>query len=258
MKIKRVFVVYLTSKHKKEKKILKEVLSTLEEYSISYTTFPREFCYKHNYKKYDLVIVVGGDGTFLKTSHYAESTPMLGVNSHPERKEGYLMQTTSHNFKRKFKKLMKNGFKIKKVTRLEAKINNKKLPLALNDLFIGHSKPYVVSRFDLKVRGRVEHQKCSGMIISTGIGSNAWATSAGGISLSKYSKKYEYVIREPYQGRLHKHTFLKGVMKPNEKLIIKMLREDSIIAVDSTDEFKLKKNDKIIVKVGKPLNYVII
>ena len=33
--------------------------------------------------QHDLVVTVGGDGTFLETSHHVRDTPMLGVNSSP-------------------------------------------------------------------------------------------------------------------------------------------------------------------------------
>ncbi len=32
---------------------------------------------------YDLVVTLGGDGTFLEVSHYVKDTPILGVNSDP-------------------------------------------------------------------------------------------------------------------------------------------------------------------------------
>src|SRR5262245_64851200 len=38
--------------------------------------------------RYDLVVTVGGDGTFFAASHYVRSTPIFAVNSDPENSLG--------------------------------------------------------------------------------------------------------------------------------------------------------------------------
>ena len=51
----------------------------------------------------DLVISVGGDGTFLEASHYiSDNTPILGVNSDPLRSVGFFCSCTKENFEELF------------------------------------------------------------------------------------------------------------------------------------------------------------
>ena len=175
------------------------------------------------------------------------------------KKEGFFMHSTRMNFEKKIKKLIK-GFKTKKLTRLEVAINGKKhnYPV-LNDIFFGHRISYKLSRFDLTVKGKKEHQKCSGLIASTPAGSYAWAVSAGGKKMPLTSQKWQYLVREQYELRLHKHKLKKGFLNKNDKIKINVLRDTYVLALDSLEEIKLKKGDVITISMSKkPLNYVVI
>lgn len=259
MMFNKILVVYLKPKHNEEKNTLKTVFNRLNKSEVTYYAVPRQKIreIKNINKKYELVIAVGGDGTFLKASQHITSLPILGVNSDVSRKEGCLMQCKKDDFEKKFGKLIKDDFKIMKINRLNTKIGKRELPSALNEVFISHKSPYKISKFDFYIGKKYEYQKCSGIIISTAIGSKGWATSAKGRVIPIKSRDYQYVIREPYQGRLHQHKFIKGIIRPNENATIKILKNDYILAIDSIREFKLKKGDIITIGVSKtPLNYI--
>ena len=67
-----------------------DIYKILEELQIPYKTIKRETL-NTEVKKYkaDLIITVGGDGTILAVSDYAEKTPVLGVNSMPKSSRGF-------------------------------------------------------------------------------------------------------------------------------------------------------------------------
>ena len=138
MKIKNILVVYTKPKNVMEKQTLQVVETTLKKYNINYTISKRERLNEKLFQNKELVIAVGGDGTFLRASHFIfDKTPILGVNSDPKCKEGFFMVATRKDFNRKFSKIANNEFKIKKLNRLEAYLNNKKIPeLALNEFYI--------------------------------------------------------------------------------------------------------------------------
>src|SRR3989344_3282813 len=48
--------------------------------------------------KFDLVITVGGDGTFLDASHFIKDVPIIGVNSDPKRSVGRYCIANAENF----------------------------------------------------------------------------------------------------------------------------------------------------------------
>ena len=78
------------------------------------------------------------------------------------------MQTNISTFEKKFKEIIKN-INIIDIDRLETKIIRKnrqiKLPLALNEVFIGHKLPYKMSRYRIMLKQKEEFQKSSGIII---------------------------------------------------------------------------------------------
>ncbi|MBT4540492.1 hypothetical protein HOC35_03180 [Candidatus Woesearchaeota archaeon] len=256
---KKIYVVYYKPSDKEEELSLKKVLTTLDKFNVKYRAIERKFCYKGEFRGAKLIIVVGGDGTFLRVSHYVKNAPLLGVNSHCMKKEGFFMHCTRMDFEKKIKKVLKS-FKTKKLLRLDISINGKSHNYpALNDVFFGHPNAYKLSRFDLTIKGKKEHQKCSGLITSTPAGSYAWAVSAGGKTLPLTSTKWQYLVREQYEWRLHKHKLSKGLLNKNDKIKIKVLRNNYVLAIDSLEEIKLKQGDIVTIKPSKRfLNYVVI
>ncbi len=253
--INKALIVYYKPKNRVEHNTLHLVFSVLRKNNVQHKSVERKLFYSCP-ENTDLIIVVGGDGTFLRASHVVDKTPMLGVNSYSDKKEGYLMQCTSKDFAQKFVKLMKR-VSILKLLRLDVFINGKKLYPALNDVFVGHRLPYKLSRFDLTVNGKKEHQKCSGLIASTPAGSTAWTIGANGKVLPLASASWQYVVREQYQGRLHKHKLSKGILGKLSVLKINILNPNYILSIDSLNEFKLKQGDTVIIKPSaRYLNYV--
>ena len=58
---------------------------------------------------FELVIVVGGDGTTLKVSHFLKDNSYLfSINSSPKTTEGILTRATILDFKKKFLKIIEN------------------------------------------------------------------------------------------------------------------------------------------------------
>lgn len=257
IKLKKVYVIYLKPHSKEEEETLALVYKILNKNKISYVSFERKLFNETISKDVDLIIVVGGDGTFLRTSHYVDKAPMLGVNSNSKTKEGFFMQCDQQNFEKKFNNLLKENFKILHLLRLEAKINGTLLYPILNDIFIGHQLPYKISKFEFFLNKTKEFQKCSGLIISTPAGSSGWAVSAGGKKLNLSSENWEYVIREQYEGKLHKHKLSRNILKENDVIKVKILHPNFILSIDSINDFKLKQGDIITVKVSdKTLKYI--
>ncbi|MEK6868922.1 MAG: NAD(+)/NADH kinase [Nanoarchaeota archaeon] len=261
MKLKNIFVVYTKPKNVMEKQTLQVVETTLKKYNINYTISKRERLNEKLFQNKELVIAVGGDGTFLRASHFIfDNTIILGVNSDPKCKEGFFMAAARRDFNRKFSKIINNKFKIKKLNRLEAYINNKKIPeLALNEFYISSQKEYHTARYYITIMGKKERQKSSGIIISTAAGSYAWMKSAGGKQLPLNSNKFEYMVREPYCGRISaKCGLVNGILDKDEKIIVEFELGDGILIADSLSvEHIFKSKDKVTIKMSnKPLHSV--
>jgi len=261
MKLKNILVVYTSPTNITQKSTLNIVKKILKKYKIKFDFVIREKLNKKLFHNKDLVIAVGGDGTYLNSSHFIlDKTLLFGVNSDPPYKEGFFMGATKNDFEAKLKMILKGNFKIKKLHRLEADISRKKIQeLALNEFYIACEKSYYTARYYLTVRGARERQKSSGILVSTAAGSYAWIKSAGGNTLQLGSDRFQYLVREPYCGRTAaKCSLVNGILEKNEKLIIEFEIGRGVIIADSTEkEHKFDAGKKVTIEVSKKPLYVI-
>lgn len=261
MKLKNMLVVYAKPETKENTLTINKVKTILEKLKIKNIFIEKSKLKKTYFKNKDLIITIGGDGTFLRTSHFILDDKLIfGVNSDVTMKEGFFLKANRKDFEIKINKIIKNKFKIKKLARLEASINNKKIPdLALNEFYIGSDKEYIASRYYIIINGKKERQKSSGVLIATPAGSYAWIKSCGGKKLKLTAKKFEYVVREPYKGILSgKYKLKRGILKKNKKITIISDMEKGLLIVDSLGkEYFFNKKDKITINLSnKDLNVV--
>ncbi|MBI3036273.1 NAD(+)/NADH kinase [Candidatus Woesearchaeota archaeon] len=257
-KVKKALVVYYARNYG----TLNVVKKALQKNKIaaSYIKRESESAIKKAALKADCAVVVGGDGTLLRASHLIESTPVLHVSSNLSINEAFFARATTKDISRKIKLLTKGKYKLLPLLRLEAEINGKKLPFkALNEVYAGSKEPYHTARYKLIIGNKTEEQKSSGILISTPAGSYAWARSAGGRTLSLTAKKMQFVVREPYVGRLTKPKMTKGVLSSSQSItVISNIweRHKGIVVVDSYKKnFGFNNGDKLLVKAAKqPLN----
>ncbi|MFO1518530.1 MAG: hypothetical protein U1F57_02505 [bacterium] len=199
---------------------LTRVLEVLKNHGIPHHVTPRGGL--KNVKGYDLLITVGGDGTFLDTSHYALPHQMLlGVNSHPLKSHGAFCATDRRGFEKIFQDLLRGKAPLLPLNRLQVCINGRPLPvLALNDALFANVSPAGTSRHVLKVGGKSEEQKSSGIWISTAAGSTAAIRSAGGKPMRKKSKDLQFWVREPFVKNGEPYRLIRGKIPPGKTLKI--------------------------------------
>ncbi|MBI2650190.1 NAD(+)/NADH kinase [Candidatus Woesearchaeota archaeon] len=260
MNPKNILVVYTSPTNKEQKSTLELVKKTLVKCKISHKLRNRGKLNKNQFRNTGLVIAVGGDGTFLRAAHFVENQLLFGVNSDAKNKEGFFMKSDRKNFEEKFKKIINNKFKIKKLPRLEAYINNKKIEtLALNEFFIGARKSYHAAKYTIRINHRKERQKSSGILVTTPSGSNAWAKSCCSRTLPLESKSYQFVVREPYEGKVFKNYRLKyGILNKNQRIRIFSEMLDGLLIADSVSkEYNFKNGSKATIRLSnKPLNAI--
>jgi len=245
--IKNVLVVYYVHNYK----TLQLVEKCLKANKISYLASRRVHLTTQMCKNRDLVISVGGDGTFLRASHHIGATPVLSVSSDVRYNEAFYSRATQKDFTKKFMRLLKGKFKITKLPRLQAKLNGKRLPyLALNEVFVGSKHPYHTSRYWITIRGKKEFHKNSGILITTRSGSSGWAKSASRKPLKISKTGFGYVVREPYIGRLTKSKLLGGALSQKDVVkITSSLHAGIIVIYDENYKFELGKASML--KEGK-------
>ncbi len=238
------------------------VKNALRKAGINHKCIKRDHLAEANFRKADLIITVGGDGTFLRASQYITDQPVLVVASNLKKNEGFYARASKSDFEKKIKRILRDDFKIIRLNRLESVIVSRgkieKPSFAVNEVFIGSKRPYITSRYFLKIGKKQEFQKSSGVIIATAAGSNAWVKSSGGKPLPIDSGKIQYVVRDPYFGRLTKPRLKQGILTEGASAVIKSMSWDGIVVIDSHfKEYKFNEGSTITIKnSSKPLKFI--
>jgi NAD+ kinase len=126
----------------------------------------------------DIVIVVGGDGTILRTVQQMQpQVPLIGINWG---EVGFLADLEPSEAL-KFITTLPKGFSIEERMRISFSREGVHLGDALNEALIVTARPAKMLRFSIVVDGVVAEQfRSDGLLISTPTGSTAYAMSAGG------------------------------------------------------------------------------
>ena len=117
MEIKNILAVYAKPLNREQKSAFNLVKRVLNKASVRYTLLERPLLNPNAFKGKNLIIAIGGDGTFLRASHFIkDNTPLLGVNSDTKSKEGFYMACNRFDFEKKFNEIRKGKFKIRKLS----------------------------------------------------------------------------------------------------------------------------------------------
>jgi NAD+ kinase len=201
----------------------------------------------------DLMIAVGGDGTFLDASHSLDSIPLLGVNSSSSSSFGHFCLATEKTIKQILDQIESDALKPRKILRLELSLNDSVLPeLVLNEVLVAHGNPAATSRYFIDVRGEREEQRGSGIWIGTAAGSTGSLRSAGGTVLPITDHRFQFVVREACMRPQEKWNFSKGILTRSEEMIVTSQMRTGVLYVDGQhidyqfglgDELRVRASD---------------
>ncbi|QQR79960.1 MAG: NAD(+)/NADH kinase [Deltaproteobacteria bacterium] len=283
-KINRILIVYkkssyqvhaLSKKNSRYLKLLKEKnivirrsktsheihLETIESVKASLHKLKIPFDIRLRYnlstiKGYDLVITIGGDGTFLETSHYLNEGYLMGINSVPDESIGYYCKATAETFLEKLFQFIEGKARIQPLHRLNFTIqglDKEKVTgfLALNDILFANKNPAGTTRYLLKVGHTTEEQKSSGVWIAPAAGSTAAIHSAGGKVLPIASTKFQYFVREPYEPR-GKYKLKNGILTPGSHIEIMSTMDNARLYVDGPHiSYKILRGSRVVIQASQ-------
>ena len=211
-------------------------------------------------KHVELVIVFGGDGTFLSVSKQVNeyNIPILGINSGGL---GFLTEFTLDELYPIMKKIIEDDFEIEERGMLSATVYKKGKKFGsytvLNDLVINNGK---VSRIiDLAIYAEGNHIttfKADGIIFSTPTGSTAYSLSAGGPIAHP---TLPVTLITPICPHILTNRPL--VVSNEREITVKVLTVGSsyltldgqeTVKVELNDEIKLKKSDSTVKLIKSP------
>ncbi len=216
---------------------LKEVQHVLNKYRMRYRVSHRKMHIP--YDAYDLVITVGGDGTFLQAARQLSGQKILGVNSDPKRSIGKFCVAHAKNFERIFSLILSGQTKTKRLARFALTTRKqKKQFFVLNDILVCDANPAAMSRYVLTIGKESEEQRSSGLWVSTASGSTGAIHSSGGQILKDTSSNIQYRPRELYHQRLHPCRFTGDILSLKKPLMIRSMMRSGVIYVDGA-HFKI-------------------
>lgn len=150
-----------------------------------------------DFQQYDLVLVLGGDGTILKVAHVMAGTevPLLGINFG---KVGFLCSIEAYDWPMALQKIKQSQYLLNKCFLIEARLIRNDLisylGTALNDVVIMSQVRHPIKLMCSIDNNAYESYRGDGIICATPAGSTAYSYSAGGPLLAS---KLEALVITP-------------------------------------------------------------
>lgn len=195
----------------------------------------------------EATICIGGDGTILYNSHKERlEGPILGIGGD----NSYICQLHKDDWKGGLLPMLSSKKTVDVLT-LECSLGSKRY-IALNDIVV-HATNYRVAELEVSYKTQDREQETrfegDGMIISTALGSAAYAFSAGGEKLAPTERKLSLVPICPYR-----RAFSPAVL-PEDAVISVKAGSDCAFISDGIFVRRLRKGEEAVAKKGPGLKF---
>ena len=207
----------------------------------------KDFIYDENNP--ELVISVGGDGTFLRAiQKYFYLNPLFANINFGNL--GYLCEYRENELDNFISDISLNKHDEKEITLLEASFGGKRF-YALNEFRVESSKGDTLV-FDVFINDTyLETLKADGCLISTSIGSSAMARSLGGAIVDNEIEMIQFVEKAPIQNRTYESIRSPFVLEKSKVIKIENIKNSAFcIYYDSKSEYVKDYHGDIIVKLS--------
>ena len=208
----------------------------------------------------DVVVVLGGDGTFLRAARAVMEdvdVPILGINVG---KVGFLSRVEAGDMERVLGQLAQGRYALEPRMALEARF----LPggredgalrhAALNDVVVARGSLARVCRLETSIdESHLATFVADGLVVSSPTGSTGYSFSAGGPILDPKAKN---LILTPIAGYL---TAIRSVVVgPSVVVRCRVLEaHEALVSVDGREDFPLAVGDVVEVRaLGRPIRFV--
>lgn len=179
----------------------------------------------------DLVVTLGGDGTFLAGARLAAplGIPVLGVNLG---RLGFLTELESEELESGLQRLIDGAYRIEERTMLQVTLlregRNTVKAIGLNEVVVDHAGESRILRLEIDVGGQaVGVIDADGAIVATASGSTAYALASGGPILEPSLEDLLLVPLSPFA-----LTVRPIVFAPHQDITIKVVRGPAEMRVD--------------------------
>ena len=247
--VSEVIQSFLTSKFSKDSKffIEKKLLSEIK-YNNKLDIIPFNKS-KDLYSEIDLMVSIGGDGTFLRTIEYVRdlAIPVMGINTG---NLGFLATIKKENLDQAIDKIYNRKFKIEnrsliKVNSDEIGLPKSFFPYALNEVSVVRKDTTSMINIKTSLDGsNLNTYWADGLIVSTPTGSTGYSLSCGGPVISPSSGSLVLTPISP-----HNLNARPLVISDQTKIELSVSgrEENHLLSIDSKI-FTVKNNTKISIE----------
>lgn len=209
--------------------------------------------------KVDLIAVLGGDGTMLRTARYVahHRVPIVGINMGTF---GYLTEVNLNETHAALELILQGDFLTEKRMMLDVKISRGKKILGsgivLNDVIINRGNLSRIVELETSVDGQyLTTYKSDGLIISTPTGSTAYSLSAGGPIVFPGR---DLIIINP----ICPHTLTNRpiIFPENSEVRITLWSKESgaTVTLDGQQSYRISSGDVMTVKKSKHVTRLVL
>lgn len=194
-----------------------------------------------------LLLVLGEDKDVLKALHHVKSRDMLVLGVSKTENNSFLMETTLERLDEALRAFLRKEYSVEYSSRLKAIVDGAETPYALNELAIFPRKSATIVEYSLYVNDEfVWRDIGDGLIVSTPIGSTAYALSTGGPIIHPYARVISIV---PVNSL---NLTRRPLVAPLESVIeIRDMISNSTCEVIVDGGYRMKAGDRILVKRGE-------
>ncbi|AZR73516.1 NAD(+) kinase [Anoxybacter fermentans] len=200
----------------------------------------------------DLIIVFGGDGTYLNTARSVagKGIPILGVNLG---RLGFLTEIEIHELNWALEQLSLGNYDIAERIMVQAEIlrQGKRVhsAIGLNDVIITNTGLARMVELETYINEEfINSYPADGLIVATPTGSTAYSLSAGGPIVNPFSKS---LIITP----ICPHTlYSRSIVISEDEVVRVSLRSDHqncFLTVDGQQGWRLEESDEILIRKAK-------
>jgi len=194
-------------------------------------------------RKADATVCIGGDGTILYANHKRRlQGAIAGIGTGTS----YICQLRRDSWRDEILPMLDRRRTIR-VMSIDAEADGHRFN-ALND-YVVHSNDYRLIRMEVTAGGRTVGFLGDGLIISSALGSPAYAYSAGGAELPPTDRAISLVPIAPYR-----RAFSPVMLGEGDKVSVKV-RNDCAFIIDGIFVRHLKQGQTVTVKKGSDAEF---
>ena len=190
------------------------------------------------YLSFDLVLVIGGDGSMLSAAKlFSElDIPFLGVNLG---KVGFMADLGANNLKDDLVPILSGQNLIEDKETIKCSYDGREYT-AFNEIVLHTQKSYKLMEFEVEIdKNFVYRKRADGLIISTSNGSTAYSLSAGGPILTPETNAFVITALNPLS------LSARPLIVPSKSMVSVSLSKavddlESLIIIDGNQEIKIK------------------